>query len=202
MPASVQDPADLVNLALNRIGYQRRVGSLYDGSDAANAALTVYAQTRDEMLREGEWGFCRRTVTPTLLKSAPLNYFDTPWNPATNPPWPWRYSYAYPGDCLKVRSVNPPRGFLVAMAPEPLLFDVLNDNGSTPPARVICCNVSDMVLIYTGQVTDPSQWPPDFVDAFAGELGNKIKPMLVGQVNSFDAAQAMQAKVAAAQEQG
>lgn len=202
MPASIQNPADLVNLALSRIGYARRVGNLFDGSDAANAALTVYAQTRDDMLRDGEWDFCRRTSSPTLLKTAPSNYFDAPWNPATNPPWPWKYEYEYPSDCLKVRSVNPMQGFLVAMSPEPNLFQVLNDNGGASPARVIVCNIPDMVLIYTGQVTNPAQWPADFVEAFAAMLGAKLKPLLVGNVTQMDAAQTAESVQSAMQEQG
>ena len=38
--------ADMVNLALRRVGYKLRVGNLYDGSMAAKMALDVYAQTR------------------------------------------------------------------------------------------------------------------------------------------------------------
>lgn len=179
MPASVQNPADIVNLALERIGYNRRVGSLYDGSDAANAALTIYAQTRDQLLRQNDWGFAQRTLSLTLLKAAPANYFDAPWNPATNPPPPWLYEYAYPGDAIKIRAVKPQPLFLFNPAPQPYLFNVYNDNATEAAAKTILCNIGDAIAVYTGQVLDPSQMEPDFIEAFAAALGRRMSPLLI-----------------------
>ena len=109
MPASVSSPADVVNVTLQRIGYKLRVGSLYDGSKAANDALDIYAQTRDEVMRQDDWSFAERNVSMTLLKSAPVAGYIPPttWS-TTDPPLPWLFEYAWPDDCLKVRAVKPP----------------------------------------------------------------------------------------------
>lgn len=202
MPASASSPADIVNMALARMGYKRRVANLYDGSEAASKALDIYAQTRDDMLRDGEWDFCQRQVDATLLKSAPANYFDAPWNAATNPPPPWLYEYAYPGDCLKVRMLKRQPTIIFNPSPTPILWSVLNDNAYNPSRRVIVSNVPDAVLVYAGQVTDPTQWPADFVDGLASMLATRLKPGLVGQLNQIDLADTAQSVNSAMVEQG
>lgn len=180
MVASVTSPADVVNLALQRIGYKGRVGNLFEGSTAAKDALDVYAQTRDELLRKGDWGFAERNVSPLLLKSAPATGYTPPdvWTPA-NPPLPWRYEYAYPDDCLDVRAIKPPSVFVIDFDPQPVVFTIANDNQLNPPRKVILCNVADAILTYTGQVTNPATWEPDFIEAFAAALGRRLAPSLV-----------------------
>jgi hypothetical protein len=177
--AAVSSPADVVNLALRRIGYKLRVGWLYEGSLAAKQALDVYAQTRDEILRQDDWGFAERNVIPTLLKIAPPNYIPpVVWNPATNPPLPYLFEYAYPNDCLKVRALKPTPMFVPNFDPQPNVFSIANDNTFVPAQKVILCMVPQAVLVYTGQVTDPTTWEADFVEAFAAALGRRLAPTL------------------------
>lgn len=178
MANAIQNPADIVNLALGRIGYRLRVADLYDGSDAATAALDIYSQTLDTLLRDGEWGFAQRMVNGTVLKQAPTNYFDRAWDPTLDPPMPWQFSYAIPTGYLKVRSIRPPPGFLLDMDPTPLLFNVVNDNGYTPPRRVIVCNQASAVIVFAAQVTDPTQWPVDFIEALAAALARRLAAKL------------------------
>lgn len=181
MAASVTSPADLVNVALQRIGYKGRVGNLFEGSAAAKDALDIYAQTRDEILRKGDWGFAERNVALALLKSAPADGYTPPnvWTPAF-PPLPWRFEYLYPDDCLDVRAVKPQSMFVMDFDPQPILFTIANDGALVPPRKVILCNVADALLTYTGQVTDPASWEADFVEAFAAALGRRLAPSLVG----------------------
>lgn len=193
MTSSLQTPSDLVNDALRRIGYRLRVGNLYDGSAAADVALDIYGQTRDTMLRDGNWLFAQREVNGTLLKSAPTGgYFDAPWSPSTYPPMPWGYSFTYPEDCLKVRSVRPQPLFLVNMTPKPTLFNVVNDNGYTPARRVIVANIENPVIVYTGRVTNPSTWSVDFTEALCAGLARRFSATLanlnVEQVEAQDEA--------------
>lgn len=202
MPASIKNPADVVNLALVRIGYTKAVGNLYDGSDAANKALTIYAQTRDDLMRDGEWDFCRRDVAATLLKSGPTNYFDSPWDGATMPPVPFMFEYAYPESCLKVRRVQPQPGFTFNPMPSPTLFEVVNDDYYSPSRRVIVCNVPNAILTYAGQVTNPASMPPDFIESLAAELAIRLKRGLMGEVNQVDTADVNRAVSTALQEQG
>jgi hypothetical protein len=183
MPASVPSPADVVNLALRRMGYKLRVGSLFEGSEAAKKALDLYAQTRDEVLRQNDWGFAERNVNLSVIKTAPAGGLYVPptvWNPIDYPPLPWLYEYSWPSDCLKVRAVKPCPVFVPVADPQPFVFATPNDNTLDPVQRVIVCNVLDAVCVYTGQVTNPANWEPDFVEAFAAALGRRLAPGLVG----------------------
>lgn len=181
MTASIQTPADLVNLSLVRIGFKKRIGSLYDGSMAAKIALSVYAQTRDAVLQESDWDFAERDIAPTLLKSAPVTGYVPPtvWTPAYPSP-PWLFSYAYPSDCLKVRSLQPTPVFVIDMDPQPVSLMIENDNTYNPTQKVILCNVPTPVLVYTGQVTNLANWEPDAIEAFAAALGRRIAPSIMG----------------------
>ena len=193
MVASAQNPEDIINLALGTIGYKLRIGSIWEGSEAATAALDCYAQTRDEVLREGQWDFARGDATLTLLKSAPMGGYIPPndWNPATNPPPGWLFEYGYPDDCLKVRSLRQTPFVALDFDPQPVLFSVVNDNAYTPARKVIVCNIAQAILTYTRQVTNPATWNANFTTLLADTLGKKLAPSL----KDLEAA-----KVAAAEE--
>jgi len=181
MASVIVSPADVVNLSLQRIGYKGRIGNIFDGSEAAKDALDIYSQTRDDLLREGEgWPFASRSVAATLLKSAPVGGYFPPntWTSAY-PAQPWRFEYSYPTDCLELRACKPAVFFVPNFMPQPYTFAISNDNGFTPSRRVILSNVQDAMLIYTGQVTDPALWPPDFVEAFAAALGQRLAGSLM-----------------------
>lgn len=179
MTLSVQNPADMVNLALVRIGHEQTIGNLYDGSREALLAINIYSQTRDEMLRNGDWGFAERNVSMTLLKQAPAGGYVPPlqWS-STYPPLPWIYEYQYPNDCLEVRAVRPQAIFIPEFDPQPHVFAVENDNALFPPQKVILCNVPSAILVYTGRITDPQTWEPAFIEAFAAALGERLAPAL------------------------
>ena len=201
----VKSPADMVNMGLRRIGYKLRVGSLYDGSNAAKVALDIYSQTRDELFAASDYGFCERNVNLTLLKSAPANGYFPPnnWNPATNPPPPWLFEYTYPADCLKVRAVKPQPTFVLDPDPQPWVFAVENDVGYDPPAKVILCNVANALLVYTGQVTDPLDWEPGFVEEFAAALAERLAPQLANlDAAKLEAADEQQEHQKSMQERG
>lgn len=187
----VQSPADLANVALARIGYADRVGSLYEGSKASKQILDIYVHTRDELLRAQDWGFAERNVVATLLKFAPATGYFPPvvWNPATNPPPPWAFEYVYFDDCLKVRSIKPAPGFLVNFDPQPILFSVENDDNYSPPQKVILCNVPNAIICYTGQITNPVDWDEGYTEAFSATLGRRLAPALMGLEAAKAAAQ-------------
>ncbi len=204
MSSSVASPADLVNLSLARIGYKRQIGSLYDGSIAAKTALTLYAQTRDELLRSEDWGFAERNAPLTLLKQAPANGFYPPgqWTNA-NPPIPWLFEYAYPADCLKVRCIRPQPLFVMDFDPQPFVWSVENDNSLADPDKVILCNAPNAILTYTGQLTNPADWESDFTEAFAAALARRLSPILVGlDATKMAASDEQQAKAVADDVQG
>ena len=175
MPASLNSPADIINAALTRIGYKDRVGSLFEGSKAAKKALDIYGQTRDEMLRMGDWPFAQRDTAGSLIKSAPVGGYVPPivWN-SSYPPLPWAFEYAYMSDCIKVLAVKPAPIMIPNFSPQPHLFDDANDGNQ----RVILSNVANAVITYVGQVTNPSDMPTDFVEAFVASLARRLAPVL------------------------
>lgn len=162
MATGLSTPADIVNLALGRIGYPGRIGSLYDGSKAAKAALQFYAQTRDAVLRESTWDFAQKVAAGVTSVSTP--------------PGQWAYEYAYPADCLMVRNVySSSAEFADRNNPIPTTWDV-GDNGGN---KVIWAQVAAATLIYTAQVTDPTKWNSLFVEALAAAIGRRLTPLLV-----------------------
>jgi hypothetical protein len=181
MTSTITSPEDIVNLSLSRIGFKGRIGSLYEGSFAAKKALDVYGQTRDEIIHNGQYEFAERIIAGTLVKQAPMGgYITNPWNPATNPDLPWLYSYAYPTDAIKIRSIRATPLFVPAFDPQHNIFSLGNDTGGSTPQRIILCNVPNALITYAGRVTDVTQWSPDFTEALAAALGRRLAPSLIG----------------------
>lgn len=174
--ASLTSPEDFVNAALVRIGSKLRISNIYDGSVAANQSLAIYGQTRDELLRQNDWGFAERNVALTLLKQAPAGGYTPPttWDPAIYPPLPWAYEYTYPDDCLKVRAVKDTPILIPVYDPRPNIFEVVNDNDFVPARKVLLCNVADAILVYSGRITNPSTWEADFSESLVAALGRRM----------------------------
>lgn len=205
MASIITSPADMVNLAMIKLGRNERVGSLYEGSKWAKAALSIYGQTRDALLRAGDYGFAERNVNASLLKAAPAGGYtpSQPWNGTNNPPPPWLYEYQYPADCLKVRSVKPIPIFVMNFDPQPNVFAVENDQYFTPAQKVILCNVPNAQLVYTGQVTDPATYEADFIEEFADTLARGMALAVANMDTAkFVAAEEGQAAATAMTEEG
>ena len=181
MTSSVQSPENLINLSLRRIGYKLSISNIYEGSVASRVALDMYAQTRDEYLRKIDLDFAERSVAMTLLKQAPPGGYIPPavWS-NTYPPLPYLFEYAYPADCLKVRAIKPQAIFVMDFDPQPVAFTTANDSTFTPVQQIILCNVPNAIMVYTAQVTDLTAWDTDSLEAFAGALGRRLAPALVG----------------------
>lgn len=175
---SLRSPADIANVALARMGYKLRVGTLFDGSDHASSLLDIYAQTRDQMLREFDYDFAERTALLTLLKSVPSS--DYPWDPATMPPIGWTFEYGFPTDAIKIRLIQPQPNFVFDPDPQFYAFSEYNDPTFSPAQRVILSDVQNAVATYTARVTDPETWDVAFTDALAIRLAALLGPQLMG----------------------
>ena len=181
MPASVASPADVANAALVRIGHPLRLGSLFDGSLAAKKSLDVYAQTRDEMLRELDPSFATREAALIVLKTAPQGGYVPPnlWNPQINPLTPWNYSYRLPTDFIKFKAAKTAPLLIPNPLPSPELWRLYNDNvivppATAPPGQVLLLNIANAILVYIGQVTDPSAWDASFTEALIAALARRL----------------------------
>ena len=88
-------PADIVNQAIEYAGNQALVtysGGVWGGSPAlALAAATLYVPTWQLVARQLDPDFARRT-NPLAAQAG-----------GTLPPG-WAFEYAYPGDCLRLRT--------------------------------------------------------------------------------------------------
>ena len=187
----------LVNQALRRTSYKIEIGYIYEGSQAARMALTLYGQTRDELLRSQDWPFARRVAPLTLLKTAPVGgYGPTGWTDAY-PQAPWIYEYAYPDTCLELRSVRPTPIIIPEYDPQPNVFTEANDL-TVSPTKVVLTNLRNALAVFTGQINDPSQWEPTFTEALVEGLSRRLAEGLGANTDSvktqFQIAQAAEAK--------
>jgi hypothetical protein len=160
MTAVLQDPPSVVNFALARAGYRPRVGSLYDGTLAAKKALDVYSQTRDELLRAGDWNFAMKNATGVASGGVV--------------PYPWAASYAYPTDCLKVRSIYDSSATTDPFNPLPTTWTIYDD---PVYGKVILTRATTATIIYTSQVTNPAQWDAMFIGALSSALGRNLRAL-------------------------
>lgn len=177
MAEVISSPEDLINLSLGRIGYKKRIGSIYDGSPAAKMALDVYAQTRDAVLRSFDWGFAERDIALTLLKTAPAGGYTPPlvWS-STYPILPWIYEYGYPTDMVKLRALRVTPVILPEFDPKPITWRIADDNSI--PGKCILSNAFNPVAVYTAQVTDLTVWDPGAIETFAAELARRLAPAI------------------------
>lgn len=197
MAVPLQNPADVVNASLRRIGYRLRVGSLLDGSEAATQSLDIYGQTRDQLLEDFDWPFAERNITLTLLKSAPAGGYVPPtaWS-TTYPPPPWAFEYAWPADAIKIRALKQAPLFLFNPDPQPILYKPAYDVISNVKQRVILANIDNAIAVYTGRLTDPTTWDVAFTEAFIAALGRRLVPVL-GNLNAIQVAAQDEAVAAA-----
>ncbi len=194
----VQTPEEVLNLALLRIGYPRFISNLNAGTKEARVGLQIYAQTRDDVLRLGDWGFAQREVALILLKTAPVGgYGLTPWTPA-NPQLPWIYEYQYPKDCLFVRAVRPTPIFIPEFSPRPYVFNVANDDAIGQ--KVILTNAPNAIAVYTGQIFNLWQWEPAFIEALVSALAAKFQEALMPSLEASKEREAVSARDGAAAE--
>lgn len=164
-------PEDLVNQALDAIGYPKHIGDMYEGSPASRCALEIYNDTRKQLLQEGDWPFCLAEQNLSL-------------NGQTAPS-PWLYEYAYPGGCVRVRYVKPPpyTGGARSNDPQPILFRTWSDRRPNPAVQAILCDVASAVLVFNSDVFDPTQWEVGFTKAFIAALAEKLSFMLSRDAN-------------------
>lgn len=206
---------DLVNQALRMCSSSRRIGNIYEGSEAAKTALELYAQTRDEMLCQAYPPFSRRTnVALTLLKGPPPpgGYNPSqPWSTAYAPPG-YLYEYLYPPDCIEFKSLRSPPGLYPGRDPRPELWVVADDSGTgaglgtlggavgglggasgalgTGAVKVILANAPNALGTYCAGINDVTLWDSLFTQTVVLALADKFNRALNRDLQGSQAAQA------------
>lgn len=145
--------AQVVNLALLRVGERQTIDNLNENTTPAKVAKQCWALVRDEVLTAAPWSFAAKERTLALTTETRNG---------------WGYCYALPTDCapdspkyLWNGNRAPQRGDLIP-------FDVcLNDAGG---GHLLCTDREEAVLCYTALIENPSLWGKQFVNALAWRL--------------------------------
>lgn len=165
MALVLQSPEDICNVALVRVGYKRRIGSLYEGSFASKICLDVYGQTRDALLRLTDWDFSEQIAAGVISGTAPF---------------PWSFQYAYPANCLRVRGIFGLNYVADPNDPLPVNWQTGNATIASVPVQVIWADFASATIVFTAQVTNPLTWEPLFVEALIDNLAQRVALGLSG----------------------
>ncbi len=196
----------ICNRALGSIGTRSTIQSINDGSNEANQCALFYDPCRQELLRSAYWNCARKQANLTVSKAAP----GTPenqtsgtqtWDPSTQPPPPWLYSYLVPSDCLRMRFLMPQINtnlagttplFSVQTGAYPLYANTgfgtvgfalgtdvdTNGNGIT----IVLTNQSQAIAVYTLDLQATNLFDSQFEAAFVSALAAYLAIPLTGEV--------------------
>lgn len=151
----------IVNMGLSHIGIAKEISNFdTEQSQEAFCARRYYDVALEKVLRDFNWPFATVIATLSLIE--------------TDPNDEWGYSYIYPVDCLKLRRI------LSGIRNEDKSTQVPLKLGKASTGRIIWTDKEDAQMEYTGTVTDPSLYPPDFTVAFSQYLAYLMAPRLTG----------------------
>lgn len=191
----------ICNRALQAIGTRTSIASLSEDSVEARNCALIFADTRDEILGMAYWNFAKKTTYLALLKSAPGTPSNaastaTQWSTAYPAP-PWLYEYAYPEDCLQMRSVvqqiqnyyvgtpytsGGTNTYPYAVGPGSP-FEVTTDEDTQGQQQtVVLTNQYQAIGVYTKRITNPGLFGASFTEALVQALAAKLALALSGQV--------------------
>lgn len=163
-------PADIVNQSLEYAGNQVSVGyssgSFTGDTTAAAAATVLYAPTWQMVARQLDPDFARRT-NPLVLQSG------------GNLPPGWMLEYAYPSDCLRLRTLAPPS--YDPFDPQLILGNVAIDVITGSSVKVIYTNQVGAHAVYTSLNVNENEWDSLFREAVCRQLANPLSMALQGR---------------------
>lgn len=153
------NPADIVNEALDAVGVPFTIGEATEGTEPAQVALRHYGQCLRQLLRSAHWDFARVQDSMVMLGDVTGQTAGV----GTLVPQPWVYAYAYPIDCMKARFVpanylnpnyvppgnistpvsvpqttvpaQPPYGYGMRLVPAPFLITLTTDYPVDPKSN-------------------------------------------------------------------
>lgn len=159
--ATVEPIEDICNMALTLLGSEAEIQDLEtELTKEARALRQFYLKSVDQVLRDFDWGFARKTATLVLAVANPTNE--------------WLFSYTIPSDCLAMRRILDGSGVRAETETSRVKFIIAN---ATVP--VIFTDQESAQAQYTVRVADPLQFPADFITALAAYLAFKVAPRLV-----------------------
>ena len=147
---------DICNMALSYLGDRATITSIDppEGSPQADHCARFYPIALGQILRAGSWSFA------TARKQLPQ---------VTDVPPGFTYAYAYPSDCMELRSVRDKGG-------NPILsYSVIRSGDAT----VIGTHVPVGWVEYSTSETKDEVLPSDFADALAHLLASKLAGAMI-----------------------
>ncbi|MDW9880486.1 hypothetical protein GOA90_25195 [Sinorhizobium meliloti] len=149
----------ICNLALSNIG-GANISALTEASTEAKACNQFYEHVRDTLLQAYPWRFAGKTQALAQLTNDKAGS--------------WAYAYSRPNDCLKIidlQSAVEVTGNTVGVdlvAPTAFGYPYEVENGK------IYCDLSPAYLRFTVRLTDPTKFPPLFVEALSWSLSARL----------------------------
>lgn len=177
MPSAIQ----LYNHALANVGVSTFLADPAEQSKEGDLYRLWYAACVEKVLRDFPWNFASSVVALALVDG--------------DPPPGWAYKYAYPIDCHAAHAVSDSSGVRnlsarvvttwdcdgFTLARQPVPFVVMSEAAtSTTRRRIVCTDLPQAYLFYTGKVTDPNQFDPGFCDALEWLIASKIAAPMLG----------------------
>lgn len=176
----------ICNKALGMAGAGNLISSLAEQSAEAMACNSQYDDTRLEITQAVSWAFCRRQKRLALL-GAEVGTDENPNGDSEISEYGWRYTYAYPNDCLEPLLIIPSsEGVLSSQFTNtgdmrdgqntivPFVESTWCNESGAGSRRIISTNKQSAILVYQANITDPSVFPPDFVALLTVTLAGKL----------------------------
>lgn len=146
----------ICNLALSNLGAEN-ISALSDAGAEARACRQFYEQTRDALLQVYPWRFAGKTQALAQITNTEAGK--------------WGYAYSRPNDCLKVRWVRPQYS---VDDPCAQTHQQEISNPHDVEGDVIFCDLSPAFLRYTFKISDPTKFPPLFVETLSWHLTARL----------------------------
>jgi hypothetical protein len=166
---------DICNLALAHIGDRANITSIDppEGSAQAEHCARFYPMARNSLLNMHPWAFAQKRAVLADISATIV------------PPAKWQYTYAAPGDVVKILGVYDPN----AMYDENKAEFEYELSGTT---QVIYANPEAAIVRYVALVTDSATFPPIFTEALAWLLASYLAgPIIKGTEGMRVSAEAM-----------
>lgn len=154
--------AEIGNIALQRVGVTLTIDNLDERTKEASVLNKVFKTVREKALADANWPFARKYQ---LL------------NQSGTVPSKWKYAFAYPNDCLAVRSIFPvftgsePAAVRRWINENKLPFEIITDSSGD---KFICCDQPAVEIEMTVNVTNCSRFSSAFDSMFAWGLAAEI----------------------------
>lgn len=139
--------AQIVNLAIAKLGSDKFINDLSDETTEANLAKTIYDNVLDAVLKDGAWKFAIKRVI--LAASVDTPAFDTSFS-----------YFPLPADCIHVLGTD--------------IQNTTYEHAWEREGNSILSKGSSFPLKYVARITDVTAWDALFTMAFADRMAAEM----------------------------